>query len=101
MFGARKRGLMRQKLEIIRFFSLFYFYLDPNVYLKQQQNSIFLSIRESLRREKFYFGRFAKVYAPKVLHHHNEVYYKNLISVSLTTPLNFVFHFIWIMLYIY
>ena len=31
--------------------------------LKQQKNSTFLSIRESLRREKFYFGRFAKVYA--------------------------------------
>ena len=63
MLGARKRGLIRQKLEIITFFPLFYFYLDPNVSLKQQKNSTFLSIRESLRREKFYFGRFAKVYA--------------------------------------
>ena len=62
MFGARKRCLIRQKLEILRFFSLFYFYLDRNVSLKQQKNSIFLFIRESLRREKFYFGRFAKVY---------------------------------------
>ena len=44
-------------------FSLFYFYLHPNVSLKQQKNSTFLSIHESLRREKFYFGRFAKVYA--------------------------------------
>ena len=50
------------KAEIIRFFfSLFY--LDPNVSLKQQKNSTFLSIRESLRRKKFYFGRFVKVYA--------------------------------------
>ena len=63
MFDAPKRGLIRQKLEIIRFFPLFYFYLDPNVSLKQQKNSTFLPIRESLRREKFYFGRFAKVYA--------------------------------------
>ena len=63
MFGARKWGLIRQKLEIIRFFSLFYFYLDPNVSFKQQTNATFLSIRESLRRENFYFGRFAKVYA--------------------------------------
>ena len=63
MFGARKRGLIRQQLETIRFFSLFYFYLEPNASLKQQKNSTFLSIRESLRREKFYFGRFAKVYA--------------------------------------
>ena len=37
--------------------------VDPNVSLKQQKNSNFLSIRESLRREKFYFGLFAKVYA--------------------------------------
>ena len=66
MFGARKRGLIRQKLQIIRVFPLFYFYLDPNVSLKQQKKSVFLSIRESLRREKFYFGRFAKVSAPKV-----------------------------------
>ena len=28
--------------------------------LKQQKNSTFLSIRKSLIREKFYFGRFAK-----------------------------------------
>ena len=63
MFGARKRGLIRRKLEIIRFFSLFYFYLDSNVSLKQQKKSTFMSIRESLRREKLYFGRFAKVYA--------------------------------------
>ena len=63
MFGARKRDLIRQKLAIIRFISLFYFYLDPNISLKQQKNSTFLSIRESLRRKKFYFGRFAKVYA--------------------------------------
>ena len=61
MFDARKRGLIRQKLEIIRFFSLFY--LDPNVSSKQPKNSTFLSIRQSLRREKFYFGRFAKVSA--------------------------------------
>ena len=66
MFGARKRGLIRQKLEIMRFYSLFYFYLDPNVSLKQQKSSTFLSIRESLRREKFYFGRFAKVYAREI-----------------------------------
>ena len=39
------------------------FSLDPNVSLKQQKNSTFLSIRESLIREKFYFGQFAKVYA--------------------------------------
>ena len=64
MFGARKRGLIRQKLEIIRVFPLFYFYLDPNVSLKQQKISTFLAIRESLRSEKFYFGRFAKVSAP-------------------------------------
>ena len=63
MFDARQRGLIRRKLEIIRFFSLFYFYLDPNVSLKQQKKSTFLYIRESLRPEKFYFGRFAKVYA--------------------------------------
>ena len=63
MFGARKRGLIRRKLEIISFFSLFNFYLDTNVSLKQQKKSTFLSIRESLRREKLYFGRFAKVYA--------------------------------------
>ena len=63
MFGTRKRGLIRQKLEIIRFFSLFYFDLDPNVSVKQQKNSTFLSIRESLIREKFYFGCFAKVSA--------------------------------------
>ena len=50
---------------IVRFFSLFYFYLDPNVSLKQQKKSTFLSIRESLRREKFNFGRFTKVYARK------------------------------------
>ena len=62
MFGAQKRGLIRQELETIRFFSLFYFYLHPNASLNQQNNSTFLSIRESLRREKFYFGRFAKVY---------------------------------------
>ena len=37
--------------------------MDANVSLKQQKNSTFLSIRESLRREKFYFGRLAKVYA--------------------------------------
>ena len=37
--------------------------MDPYVSLKQQKKSTFLSIRESLRREKFYFGRFAKVYA--------------------------------------
>ena len=62
------------------FFSLFYFYLDPNVSLKQQKKLTFLSIRESLRREKFYFDpslcslnakisrifRLAKVSAPKV-----------------------------------
>ena len=46
-----------------RQFSLFYFSLDPNFSLKQQINSTFLSIRESLIREKFYFGRFPKVYA--------------------------------------
>ena len=63
MFGARKRGLIRQKLEIIRFFYLFYFYLDPNVSFKQQKNSTFLSIRESLRQEILYFGRFTEVYA--------------------------------------
>ena len=68
MFGARKQGLIQQKLEIIRFF-LFYLYLDPNVSLKQQKNSTFLSIRESLRREKFIFGQFAKVYAQIFLAH--------------------------------
>ena len=52
IFGARKQG----------FFSLL-FYLDPNVSLKQQKKSTFMSIRESLRRKKFYFGIFAKVYA--------------------------------------
>ena len=31
--------------------------------MKQQKKSTFLSIRESLRRKKFCFGRFAKVYA--------------------------------------
>ena len=66
MFGAGKRGLIRQKFEIMRFYSLFYFYLDPNVSLKQQKNSTFLSIRESLKHEKFYFGRFAKVYAREI-----------------------------------
>ena len=56
-------------LEIIRFFSLFYFSLDPNLsgskrFLKTTtKKSTFLSIRESLRCQKFYFGRFAKVYA--------------------------------------
>ena len=44
-------------------FSIFYFYLDPNVSFKPQKKSTFLSIRESLRRENFYFGWFAKVYA--------------------------------------
>ena len=37
--------------------------MDPNVSLKQQKKSTVLSIRESLRRKIFYFGRFAKVYA--------------------------------------
>ena len=63
MFVARKQGLIREKLEIIRFFSIFYFYLDPNVSLKQQKKSTFLPIRESLKHEKFGFVRFAKVYA--------------------------------------
>ena len=31
-----------------------------------KKKSTFLSIRESLRRKKIYFGRFAKVSAPKV-----------------------------------
>ena len=62
MFGARKRGLIRQKIQIIRFFSLFYFYLDPNVSLNQQKKQNF-----SVHSRKFYFGRFANVSAPKVL----------------------------------
>ena len=78
------RGLIRQKLEIIRFFSLFYFYMDPNVSLKQQKKSTLLSIRESFKTRKILFWpireslcsrnakisrifRFAKVSAPKVL----------------------------------
>ena len=84
MFGARKRGLIRQKLEIIRFFPLFYFYLDPDVSLKQQKNQLFCpfakdfktrkilfwSIRESLCSRNTKISRIfplAKVSAPKVL----------------------------------
>ena len=64
MFVARKRGLIRQKLEIIRvFFSLLFLSGSKRFLIKQQKKSTFLSIRESLRREKLYFGRFAKVYA--------------------------------------
>ena len=83
MFGARKRGLIRQKLEIIRFFSLFYFYLDPNVSLKQQQKIyfsvhsrkfktrkiLFWPIRESSCSRNAKISRIfplAKVSAPKV-----------------------------------
>ena len=92
MFGARKRGLIRQRLEIIRFFPLFSFYLAPNVSFKTtKKKSTFLSIRESLRREKFYFGQFAreslcsrnakisrifrlaKVSAPKVYGYHDVI----------------------------
>ena len=88
MFGARKRGLIQQKLEIIRFFPLFYFYLDPNVSLKQQKNSNFLfktrkilfwPIRESLCfkfREFFGSRKFllAKDSAPKVSEEHDLIY---------------------------
>ena len=50
--------------------------VDANVSLKQQKKSTFLSIRESLKREKFYFGRLAKyksfplakVSSPKLVH---------------------------------
>ena len=53
-----------KKDSFISFISLFYFSLDdPNVSLKEQKKSTFPSIRESLIRKKFYFGRFAKVYA--------------------------------------
>ena len=75
--------LLRQKIEIIRFFSLYYFYLDANVSLKQQQKInfsvhsrkfktrkiIFWPIRENLcsRNAKISrIFRLAKVYAPKV-----------------------------------
>ena len=59
MFGARKRGLIRQKLETM-FFSLFYFYLDPTVSLKQQKKSTFLTLAKVYAREmqkyREYFG---------------------------------------------
>ena len=84
MFGARKRGLIRQKLEIIRFFPLVNFYQDPNVSLKQNKKInfsvhsrkfktrkiIFWPIRESLCSRNANFSRIfplAKVSAPKVL----------------------------------
>ena len=54
-----------------KFFTFFFF--SPNLLAALDNTFIsllflsgskrFLSIRESLRREKFYFGRFAKVYA--------------------------------------
>ena len=55
--------LLRRHNSFLSFISVFYFSLDPNVSLKQQKKSTFLCIRESLICEKFYFGRFAKVYA--------------------------------------
>ena len=84
MFGARKRGLIRQNLEIIRFFSLFYFYRDTNISLNQNKKFnfsvhsrkfktrkiIFWPIRESLcsRNAKISrIFRLAKIYAPKVI----------------------------------
>ena len=51
----------------VEFFDLKMYRKDLSISLKQQKKFLaFLSIREILRREKFYFGRFAKVSAPKV-----------------------------------
>ena len=55
MFCARKRGLIRQKLEIIWFFSLFYFYLDPNVSLKQQKKINFSVHSRKFKTAKILF----------------------------------------------
>ena len=45
------------------FFSLLFLSGSKRFLKTTKKKSTFLSIRESLRREKFYFGRFAKVYA--------------------------------------
>ena len=66
MFGARKRGLIRQKLEIIRFFISFISIWIQTFPKNNKKKSNFMSIRESLRSKKFYFVRFAKVYAREI-----------------------------------
>ena len=63
MFGARKRGLIRQKLEIIRFFFSLLFLSGSKRFLKTTKKFNFSVHSRKLRREKFYLGRFAKVYA--------------------------------------
>ena len=82
VFGARKRGLIRQKLEIIRFFSLFYF-SGSKRFLKttkkfnfsvhsrkfKMRKILFWPFRESLSPQNAKMSRIfplAKVYAPKV-----------------------------------
>ena len=57
MFGARKQGVIRQRLEIV--FSLFYFYLHPNISLKQQKkNQLFCPFAKVYAREMQKFREF-------------------------------------------